>query len=251
MQVPGERPFASAVWARQALDLFKRRLLYFAALVVLGWGIRLALTSSAFEVNEVTVEGHQLLKADQVVVAAGLHPQSIFLIDPTEVAGAVEKLPSVKSAEVTCRLPNKLIIRVEEWQPSYAWKVGSVLNLVSPGGAVMGTTTREEGLLVVVDVDSVPVRQGDEVDMRGIQTASKLRDLLPREVGYTPTYFEYSHTQGVILPSHEGIRVVFGWDEDDLERKAATLAAVMDAVHRGSLEAKLIDLRFGDRPYIQ
>jgi len=250
MSIPSEGLFPSAIWARHLTEWLRRRLPYFALLVILGWSVRLLLTSPVFEVQQVTVEGQQLLRAEEVVAAAGLYPQSIFTLDRQQIASAVERLPAVQKAEVRFRLPREVTIRVWEWPPAYAWKVGSQLILVSPAGTAMGATTREEGLLVVEDIDAKPVKVGDMLDLRALQTATKLRQVLPKELGVTPGYFEYAASDGIILPGYRGLRVIFGW-EDDLERKVATLAAIMNALDREHRQATLIDLRYGDRPYIR
>ena len=250
MGVPGEGLFPSAIWARRLGEWLRRRLVFFAVLVLLGWTARFLLTSPAFEVREVTVEGHQLLKADEIVLAAGLYPQSVFTLDRGQVEAAVEKLPTVQRAEVSLALPDRLTIRVHEWQPTYTWKSGSQLALVSADGVVIGVAQSDLGLLTVADDEARPLRVGDHVDLRALRTAEKLRVILPKELGISPGYYEYSAAVGIALPSYQGARIIFGW-EDDLERKAASLKALLEALGRERLDVKLVDLRFRDRPYVQ
>lgn len=74
--------------------------------------------------------------------------------------------------------------------------------------------------------------------------------VLPRELTLTPAYFEYSHAEGVVIPTDFAGRIAFGWSSDR-EYKLATLKSVAQTIRRQNLKVKYLDLRPKDRPYFR
>ena len=111
-----ERPRRPGRWRRIAGLLLA--VLQLAALVAL-------LVAPVFEIRSVEVSGNRRLTAAQVVAAAGLqHPGSVFQVDP----GALERRLSanswVRAASVSAQLPDRVRIRLDEWQPAAVYRAG-------------------------------------------------------------------------------------------------------------------------------
>ncbi len=231
------------VWARD-------KLLFILVLVFLLWLGFYFTTSPDYRVTEITVTGNVLTASEDLVSAAGVRNQPILLLNHKKAEESILKLRAVKSAEVRSEFPNHASIRVIERTAEYIWKVKDTLYLASDDGIIVGTTPTANQMVALVDVDGTPTNVGGQVDADALHAAKALSSLLPREMSITPAYFEYSRSEGVVLPTDFAGRVVFGKMED-LEDKVATFKALKQAFQEKNLKVKYVDLRFKDKPYFR
>jgi len=96
-------------------------LLAVAALAALVY----AFTDARFYVYEGHIIGARHLDAAIIYQAAGVHEQSIFWTDPNAVAARVAQVDGVKAVQVRCELPARVVITVEERQPTILWRAVS------------------------------------------------------------------------------------------------------------------------------
>jgi cell division septal protein FtsQ len=84
------------------------------------------LVAPIFQVRRVDVSGNRRMTAAQVVAAAGLdHPGSVFQVDPGALERRVAGATWVRAASVSARLPDRVSIRVDEWQPVAVYQAGA------------------------------------------------------------------------------------------------------------------------------
>lgn len=250
MKLPGDVSFLRRNWSKRALGWARDRLLYFALLAVLLWTFDRLLTSPDFQVNAALVYGNRMVSASAVVEAASLARQSILLVDEKKIEGSVLRLQQVKGARIWTKLPNQVHIDVIERTPAYNWKAGNILYLVSDDGIVLGTSETANQPIVVVDVDARPVDIGAPIDSDATATASKLSRLLPVELGLSPSYYEYSLKEGIVVPTDFSGRVILGGSEN-LADKVAAFKAISQKIRQDGLKPKVVDLRFKDSLYLR
>ena len=250
LKLPGDASFLRKNWSKRAVGWAQGRILYFALLAALLWGLNHLLTSADFQVSAARVSGNQMVSAQSVVEAASLKRESILLVDTNTVRDSVLKLPQIKEARVATQFPNQVVVQVTERTPAYIWKVNDTLYLASEDGILLGTAEKPDQFLPLVDVDARPVTVGDRVDSDALVTASRLSLLLPKELGITPTYYEYSSKEGVVVPTNFAGRVILGKSEN-LEEKVATFRTVAQKIKQDGIKVQAVDLRFKDRPYLR
>lgn len=93
-----------------------------------GWLAALValLAVPTFHVRRVDVSGNHRLTAEQVVATAGLqHPGSVFQVDPGALERRLTAATWVRAASVSAQLPDRVSIRVDEWQPVAVYQAGS------------------------------------------------------------------------------------------------------------------------------
>ena len=207
-------------------------------------------TSDDFRIGQVVVAGNQLLSTSEIEATAAVHGANIFWLKREEVRQRLQALPAVHSAQVTPYLPNRLEIRIAERRPAAVWQAGAAAFLIDDRGHVLGPARDDRALITIRDLEPTELRPGAVVDAEAVATTARLRTLLPTVARTSPREFEYSRGAGLSAVVDFGPRVRFG-DGQDLEWKAHALAAVRRELERSGQRAELIDLRFGDRPYVR
>ena len=235
-------------------------------MMALGWLALYLLTADEFSVREVIVSGNETISAEDIYRLSGLKETNIFFVRPAQMEAAIAQIPNIKGARVSCRLPDQVIIEVEERQVEIVWQVGDTLYSVDAEGAVFLTTgdklspqggeetlyaqRRGDSLsgeadqaLLIRDLDGHHLRPGEHIDPGLVEAAHKLRSLLPEVKA-----LDYSRPEGLSFTDERGWRVLLGTGED-LEYKIAVLRALFQEIERKGIKVELIDLRFKGSVY--
>src|SRR5215210_1006090 len=147
-------------------------------------------TSAEYIVNSVTVEGSKVLSVEQANEIAGVQGQNIFLVDAASVQKRLaEKAALLKGVTVETRLPNQVIVHVQERRPAIVWVIGDGTPLMaSDDHVVVGQATTLDGFVTIFDRgpmtdalkigEPMPVHKADASD-----TAQQIYLTLPPATG--------------------------------------------------------------------
>ena len=145
--------------------LGKKLLITFAILIVLSWGsvwfflsdadknpsnwVRSAtisiLADAGFRVKNIFVEGRQYSDPDILLALINIgEGDPIFMFNPKEAKGQVEKIGWVKSALVERRLPDTIYVKLEERTPLALWQNGGDLSLIDSDGELLTQSNLEK-----------------------------------------------------------------------------------------------------------
>lgn len=215
--------------------------LILAGLLAASLGYWLFLTDD-FYVYQITVQGNNLVSAEEVFAASGLYELNIFWVNPQRVADTVAGLPGILSAEVHVTLPNQVSITVVEREPQVVWQRAGTRWLVDEQGTVITAQAEPEGGLVIEEQGGNPLRPGDQVDAAAVAGARQLQGLLPElsTVRYTPqTGLSFRHELG------SEIRLGTG---TDMAEKVSIMKALVEKLAASGEQPEYIDLRFKGSP---
>lgn len=195
-----------------------------------------------FYVYGATVEGSLVVPSEEIFEVSELDSQSIFWVNPERTAKAIAHLPDIKSAEVACRLPAQVTIRIVERQARVVWQWQDRQFWVDDHGVVLNPRGVLPDALSVHDRSADPPRLGGRVDARAVIAAQQLCDLRPqlRAVIYHPE-------RGLMLESQGGWLVYLGVG-DDMAPKLAILEALEEDLREQGVRPAYIDLRYPQRP---
>ena len=111
-------------------------------------------------VKTVTIAGQSELSEAEVLSAAGIGPRnSLPFLDVAGVRERLKKLPLVKEVAVTKFYPDRLLIEVEERQPSALWQTDGVVHVVAADGAAIDALRDQR-------FANLPLVVGDGANMR-------------------------------------------------------------------------------------
>lgn len=164
-----------------------------AALVVLlsAAAIYGVANSTAFKVTHFEIDGANLTAAEDVEEAlAGVRGANLFRLTTAPLEAAVGGIPTVADASVSVRLPDTLLVRLQERVPILIWRVGERRylvdtegNLFAPLDDTVSTTTAELPVIEDRRAASVGLAVGRRLDPIDLDAATRLGSLAPADVG--------------------------------------------------------------------
>ncbi len=95
----------------------------------------IAARAAGFPISAVTITGQSRLRERELLDAAGVGPRnSLPFLDATAVRERLMRAPLVKSARVMKLYPDRLVIAIEERQPSALWQRDGRVAVISEDG---------------------------------------------------------------------------------------------------------------------
>ena len=196
--------------------------------------------------DETEYVGLSLLSPDAVWygtwIAEGL---SVFFLNPTQAADALKRLPEVKDASVTLRIPNHLRIVVTERVPRVAWTQGGATWWVDETGKVLAQANQAEvtpATPVAASMEATPLQPGFEVDTVAIRAVLHYNALAPDAIR-----FQYARDKGISVITSQGWPVHLGDDSDGAAKLSRMKVLMADFAERG-IQPAYLDLRVPDAP---
>lgn len=218
---------------RRQLDPRRRRLVVAGSVVVLAGVLAwVVLASPLLAVRTVQVDGAVALSADQVRDAAGVAEGTpLVRVDTAAAAARVAGLPQVADAEVTRGWPDRVVVTVRERVAVAVVDQDGTRSLVDAGGTLFDTITGDPpaGVVPLVVSDPGP-------DDRATAAALAAVVSLPGAVRDQVTQVAATTPDDVTLTLTDGTTVLWG-DASQADRKAEVLAAVLDQLGAGGLDA--------------
>jgi cell division protein FtsQ len=221
-------------------------------LIVVGavFGVRWLLISPRFTVAHVDVEGASRVSADRVRGAAAIPPgANLWRLDSAAVAARVAALPEIRRADVIRRVPDRLVIVVDERRPFTLVHAGR-LHWLDEEGRVLDEASRAVA-------PSVPVVSGlSEAELASLRSdpsprvreaIALIRTLLRRGSALAAEISEIdvSRNDGPVLYTADAVEVRLG--NEEWEERLARLERILRQVGRESEPVRAIDLRFRDQ----
>jgi cell division septal protein FtsQ len=228
------------------------RALAMALLVGAAWVVYDSASSDRFQVRSIRVQGNVLLSRADVEDVVAITGANVFWVDRGQVAARVRALPLVQRAEVSVTLPDTVDVTIVERVPAAFWVSAGTTYLVDREGVILKAVdpdTQQASMPIVAQVDGQPLGAGSRVDASVLAASARLVTLLPG-VGVAPLAFEWSPDAGLEVPTQDGWRARFD-ETGSVDQQVAALRAIRDELTRTRVAPTLIDVRFGDRPYVR
>jgi hypothetical protein len=178
--------------------------------------------SSAFAYDDLRLDG--ALLTDRADVEAALDTArggNLFLLETGPLADRVAALETVRGASVGVRLPDTLVVSLDEREAILVWRVGQRRYLVDEDGAMFAVVLDPDapqiaGLPVVDDqrAASAGLSVGRTLDAVDLDAATRLASLVPSDVGSAAERLAVSVTDqnGFVVRSRpSGWSAVFGF----------------------------------------
>ncbi|HEX7345673.1 MAG TPA: FtsQ-type POTRA domain-containing protein, partial [Candidatus Limnocylindrales bacterium] len=147
--------------------------------------------SPAFAYLNTTVEGVEL--TDEAAVRATLEDAqgaNLFELVTAPYAERIREIPTVRSVDLSVRLPDTIAVRLRERTPILIWRIGERRYLVDAEGQLFTRLPEvppdsAKGLPVVEDrrAASVGLSVGRSLDRVDLDAATRLGSLVPGDVG--------------------------------------------------------------------
>jgi len=154
----------------------KRYLLKFILIIALGTGIYYFLTSPLFDIQKLTVINNQYYTEQQVIsIAEARVGENLFKAPTSEIKDKLLKDPYIKNAKVEQKLPDELVITVEERKEAAAVPYGDQFILIDVEGMILRKTDVEPALTLFTGMTLTNIQVGTPLQ---VEENSMLADTL-------------------------------------------------------------------------
>ncbi len=226
------------------------KLLVLVALAGLGSLVAYASADAKFFVYEGRIVGARHSDAVEIYRTAGVHEQSIFWLDPQQVARRVIQLDGIRAVRVRCELPSRVIIEVEEREPAVMWRAGRQQRdwWLDGEGVVLPYhgDVNAPNTVFVVDSSDRELQVGDRIEPAGIaQSVLRLAQAVPGI-----RVFFYEPDRGLSFTQQVGGAEwpVYVGTSRDLARKIQVMQALTSHLQENDMRPRYVDVRWADHP---
>lgn len=209
----------------------------------LSFVMYLLFTSPVFFVYTAEIQGNVAVSAREIYHVSGVDSQSIFWLNPAQVAERIRALPNIKAVTVSISLPAQVTIDVVERRPELLWQTGETLWWIDEEGFVVPPKGDVTGMLKIIDDEQQPLQTGARIDPTLVEGAQTLRLLAP-----DVSVVRYARTQGLIVATPEGWPVYLG-NGSEIRAKLVVLTALLADLKERNVNPAFIDVRNPLRPF--
>jgi cell division septal protein FtsQ len=208
-------------------------LLFLTAAAAIGYSF----IDTKFYVYSAEIENNRYTSAQDILVNAGIYADSIFFIDPKEVAAKLEQLPHVQHASVQAMLPATIRIHLQEWEPILTYQIQGQRFWISEEGRVAPEAEPRPELVRLIDEEQAATEDEQHLNPDIVKAILRIHNALP-EVAV----FRYQPLKGLWFVSPEGWLVYFG-PPTDMENKIILWEAIRKRLLREEQQVHTVDLR--------
>lgn len=180
------------------------------AMLLCAAGIYGVASASAFGYGDLAIEGAVFTAADDVAGAIDTGDgENLFSLVTAPLEARLRELPTVREADVSVRLPETLLVRLEERSAILVWRVGARRYLVDVDGALFARLDADTPPEAAADLPVVEDRRaasaglsvGRRLEAVDLDAATRLASLRPADVG------SEAEGLGVLLTDANGFTV--------------------------------------------
>jgi cell division protein FtsQ len=142
---------------------FLRFLIFLAVLA----GLYFLLTSAIFDIDEIDVKGNSRYAPEQIVDASGISDgKNIFKVRTGKAEKAILSDPYIKSAEITRKLPNKIVIAIKERNDGFCVLFEKKYYTLDSEGIVVAESDVLPNVTLIEGLDVISVAKGEKIEVK-------------------------------------------------------------------------------------
>jgi len=189
--------------------------------------------------NSTQIGGSERISTQDIFTASHVEGHNVMLIRPADVVGRVMAVPGIASADVHVRLPNQVLIDVQEHLPLVAWQGITTTVWLSADGSEV---PQAGGLpiLNLTDLTGTPLGESRPTWLLILPQLVEFHKVLP-----DLTELSYGKFEGLYFRTPEGWTVWLG--NDGIAAKLALLEAARREITARGERPSVIDLRYSTR----
>jgi len=207
-------------------------------------------SDAQFFVYEAEIEGVHHLKSKKIYESAQVHQQSIFWIQPSQVEDNIRQLNGIKDVEVHCRLPARVVVRVEEREPIVLWRLLTQEQdyWLDEEGVVLpyhGDPTSPD-VVIVADSSDRQLQEGARIEPASlVRSVQQLAVALPQV-----EFIFYGAERGLSFTqkTDRGEWPVYVGTSEDLARKIGVVQALNVHLAEHQIQPRYVDVRLASHP---
>jgi cell division protein FtsQ len=222
--------------------------------VFLSVVIYLALSLPYFRVPSVTVLGNNRITRDEVESALGILGQSIFTVQPNEVAARLRmSYPELLSVKVNVYLPNHVYVTLTERNPVILWQQDQGYTWVDASGVAFRPHGSATGLVPVIGLTTPPAGV-PALDNPLTPPPFMQKELADAILALAPTVpadstMVFDRSFGLGWSDSRGWKSFFGTSAQDMPLKVRVYQSLVDSLVRRGIVPSFISVTYPSAPF--
>lgn len=219
--------------------------------IAILWALNIVWTSPTFKVEQAEVIGLERLDSQEVNRVLNLTNQSIFSIDPSEIANTLENnFRSLNNIQISVGLPNQVVIELEERVPEISWTQAGITVWVDKQGIAFEAADDAQNI-VKVEANQAPLSNQEteegQAQLLSREMVSAILSLAAQAPEDTVVVYDPDHGLGWTDP--RGWVVYFGQDTADMDLRLSMYQDTVDYLTNKGILPAIISLEFIHQPY--
>lgn len=233
----------------------RRKIVFIILLLLFGIFLVVSFKTTFFNISNIEVIGNKKISNDKVIKASG-NPmrENIFKVSSGEIEKNLKKHPYVKEAVVKRRLPNKLIIEIEERNEKF---------IISHGGSNVYLDV--DGIVLKIDSEpnnKLTILKGANIDKPdvGYKITSENEEFVDNILGFIDisnktnllneiNTIDVSNGDNIIMELKDGVLVDFG-PLNNVEYKLRYIKEILNDLNVKDIPCRYIYLNKGENPIV-
>ena len=208
------------------------------------WVLYNLFTDVRFRVSEVSISGTKLLQGAEIGRLVNVAQTSIFRVSSKRLeARLLQEFGCIKHVAVTCRLPNRVFVTIEEHEANAVWESGGRYWWIGADGEVLGATEGPGDLLVIHDLQALAPEPQGRITGVPWAYALELRQALP-----SIRMYDYASDKGLMVYVTAAQWPVYLGYQGNAGEKIAIMKALVEQLAVKGMDVEYIDLRNEQRP---
>ncbi len=226
-------------------------LLLSAALLSLLYGM---VRSGYFSAAPPQVSGNERISTSEIQMAMGITGTPVFLLQPDILARDLRlAMPELKSVSVKIRLPNRILVQVEERQPVLAWQENGKITWIDAEGVAFLPDGNAESLIPVLAFAPPPPTHTMPADplspppYLSPELVSMLQTLASQAPAGASLFYDAQY--GIGWHDPRGWVAYFGTEGQDVALKLRVYQAIVDYLAQKGVHPTMISVAYPENPF--
>ena len=220
----------------------KHYLLKFILLVAVVTGMYFFFTSSLFDIQKITVENNSHYTTEQVIKLAGAKTgENLFQVSLPHMKDKLLTDPYIRSAKLKRKLPDQIVISVEERKEEAAVPYGSKFVIIDSEGMVLRNADAEPALTILMGMKIINMKPGTPLE---VEDNSSLTDTLKllQKVKKKDLFFKKIDISKIIVKAYIYDQLVCEGTPDNIMNNLDSLQEVLYDLYTKGIQRGVIKM---------
>lgn len=213
----------------------KKRLKVLMIIILIIVSLILLLSSSLFNIKEITVEGNQKLSGQEVISLSGIEKsKNIFAISKIVSSSRIEENTYIDTVNIKRVLPNIIKIIVKERTPAYMLHYADSLVYISRQGHILEIANEKLSIPILTGTttDLNNIKIGNKVNVEDLKVLNIVNSIIDlsnnNDIGDLITYIDVTDTKNYKLIMESEGKTVYLGDGSELNIRILHLKPILD-----------------------
>lgn len=220
----------------------KHYLLKFFALILIGVGVYYFLTSDFFAIQKILVENNKYYTAEQIIsIAKSKTGDNLFQVSTSNMKDKLLKDPYIKNVKVSRRIPDKILITVEERKENAAIPFGDDYIIIDKEGMILRETDKKPALTLLSGMTLSNIEPGTPLKVEENSVLNATLKML-EEMEKNEIYFKEIQISNVIIKAYIYDNLVCEGTPENIMKNMDDLQDVLYDLYSKGIERGVIKI---------